>query len=129
MYQNNCKKCGSSYLFTKSSGNNTGLYCSDCGSWIKWLNKNELRAFEESNKQKEDIKLTKLKPEKNEFVLMRYPFGIHTQSEIHSIFEVVNQTFNNNACLALPDDLSLKCITKENLYAIKDIIDEILEES
>lgn len=27
----------------KESGNNTGLYCGDCGTWIKWLNKNEIR--------------------------------------------------------------------------------------
>jgi len=55
MYQNNCKKCDSSDLFTKSSGNNIGLYCSDCGAWIKWLNKNELRAFEESKRQKDKL--------------------------------------------------------------------------
>lgn len=38
-----CTKCGSNDLFIKKSGNNTGLYCKDCGSFIKWLNKNELR--------------------------------------------------------------------------------------
>lgn len=27
----------------KKSGNNTGLYCGDCGAWIKWLNRNEVR--------------------------------------------------------------------------------------
>ena len=30
-------------MFMKKSGNNTGLYCGDCGAWIKWLNKNEIR--------------------------------------------------------------------------------------
>lgn len=48
MYQNCCKKCGSTDLFTKEKGNNVGLYCSDCGAWIKWLHKDELRAFEHS---------------------------------------------------------------------------------
>lgn len=48
MYQNCCKKCGSIDLFTKEKGGNTGLYCSDCGSWIKWLGKDELRAFQVS---------------------------------------------------------------------------------
>lgn len=51
MYQNCCKKCGSIDLFTKQSGNNIGLYCSDCGAWIKWLPKDELRAFEQSVKK------------------------------------------------------------------------------
>lgn len=48
MYQNCCKKCGSIDLFTDKKGNNTGLYCRDCGAWIKWLGKDELRAFIES---------------------------------------------------------------------------------
>lgn len=48
MYQNCCKKCGSISLHTVVKGNNTGLYCDDCGSWIKWLSKDELRAFEHS---------------------------------------------------------------------------------
>ena len=46
MYQNCCKKCGSLELHTEVKGSNTGLYCSDCGSWIKWLGKDELRAYE-----------------------------------------------------------------------------------
>jgi endogenous inhibitor of DNA gyrase (YacG/DUF329 family) len=46
MYQNCCKKCGSLDLHTEVHGSNTGLYCSDCGAWIKWLGKDELRAFE-----------------------------------------------------------------------------------
>jgi hypothetical protein len=46
MYQNCCKKCGSLDLHTEVKGSNTGLYCSDCGAWIKWLGKDELRAFE-----------------------------------------------------------------------------------
>lgn len=45
-------KCNSKELFVKKSGNSTGLYCDNCGAWIKWLGKNELRAFEHSAKQK-----------------------------------------------------------------------------
>lgn len=45
MYQNCCTKCGSIALHTEVKGNNTGLYCDDCGAWIKWLGKDELRAF------------------------------------------------------------------------------------
>ena len=46
MYQNCCKKCGSIDLHTEVKGSNTGLYCNDCGAWVKWLGKDELRAFE-----------------------------------------------------------------------------------
>lgn len=55
MYQNCCKKCGSTDLFTKEKGNNVGLYCADCGAWIKWLNKNELNAFEHSKSEMDTI--------------------------------------------------------------------------
>lgn len=52
MYQNCCKKCGSISLHTEVKGNNTGLYCDDCGAWVKWLGKDELRAFEHANKSR-----------------------------------------------------------------------------
>lgn len=48
MYQNCCKACDSIELFTEKKGPHMGLYCSDCGSFVKWLNKNELRAFNHS---------------------------------------------------------------------------------
>lgn len=51
MYQNCCKKCGSIALHTEVKGNNTGLYCDDCGAWVKWLGKDELRAFEYAQSQ------------------------------------------------------------------------------
>lgn len=46
IYQNYCKKCGSTSLHTEVKGSNTGLYCDDCGAFLKWLGKDELRAFE-----------------------------------------------------------------------------------
>ena len=57
MYQNCCRKCGSTSLYTENKGNNIGLYCSDCGAWIKWLSKDELRAFKHSQKNQSDEKL------------------------------------------------------------------------
>ena len=56
MYQNCCKKCGSISLHTEVKGNHTGLYCDDCGAWIKWLRKDELRAFEYANESSENSK-------------------------------------------------------------------------
>lgn len=52
-----CSKCKSKDVFIKKSGNNTGLYCGDCGAWIKWLNKTEIRLVQrqiEMNKKKLD---------------------------------------------------------------------------
>lgn len=52
MYKHCCKKCGSISLHTEVKGNNTGLYCDDCGAFQKWLGKDELRAFEYANKSR-----------------------------------------------------------------------------
>ena len=49
-----CKKCGSKNYMIEKHGNSTGLYCSDCGKWHKWLNKNEVRVY--SQKYKEEKK-------------------------------------------------------------------------
>lgn len=38
-------KCGGNEFFTEEHGNHTGLYCSACGKWQKWLKKDEIRLF------------------------------------------------------------------------------------
>lgn len=38
-----CEKCGSTDIFIECNENHRGLYCGDCGKWIKWLNKDEER--------------------------------------------------------------------------------------
>lgn len=43
MKEFNCAKCGSIDVFIETSGNQTGLYCGDCGKWIKWLSKEDIR--------------------------------------------------------------------------------------
>ena len=48
-----CKKCGSDNIFIQPSGNNTGLYCGDCGKWIQWLNKDQKRLAERQIAQPE----------------------------------------------------------------------------
>ncbi|WP_390572091.1 hypothetical protein [Blautia caecimuris] len=37
-------------------GNNTGLYCSGCGKWHKWLNKDEVRVYSQKYKKEEKEK-------------------------------------------------------------------------
>lgn len=52
VYRNCCRKCGGTSLHTEAKGSNTGLYCDICGAWLKWLSKDELRAFEYGKKNK-----------------------------------------------------------------------------
>ena len=51
MYPKCCKKCRGTSLHIEIKGNNTGLYCNDCGKWLCWLSKDDLRAFEYSQKK------------------------------------------------------------------------------
>lgn len=44
-------KCGSNDIFIKDSGCHRGLYCADCGHWIQWLGKNDLRLAERQVEQ------------------------------------------------------------------------------
>ena len=41
-----CPKCGSKDVFIDKTNKQTGLYCGDCGRWIKWINKDEQRLAE-----------------------------------------------------------------------------------
>lgn len=59
-----CKKCGNTtYIVqekTNGTGIATGLYCSKCGTWHKWLNKQEKVLYsvrEKSDKDKEIVRL------------------------------------------------------------------------
>lgn len=44
-----CKHCGSLNLELEEKGNQTGLYCCDCGKWLKWITKEEKRVFNNKN--------------------------------------------------------------------------------
>lgn len=44
-----CHKCGSVDIYAETKGTNTGLYCTDCGVWIKWATKEEIRVVERMN--------------------------------------------------------------------------------
>ena len=55
-----CEKCHSKDVFIQTSGNNTGLYCGDCGKWIKWLNKDERRLAERQIEMMKDSAIQQL---------------------------------------------------------------------
>lgn len=46
MKEYKCPKCESKDLFLKALKKNNGLYCGDCGAWIKWISKKELLLVE-----------------------------------------------------------------------------------
>lgn len=40
-----CNKCGSKFDHAEQRGPHIGLYCDECGSWIRWLSKDEAQGY------------------------------------------------------------------------------------
>lgn len=40
-----CGKCGSTSFYMQQKGMQVGMYCSSCGSWVKWIGKKEQQLF------------------------------------------------------------------------------------
>ncbi len=120
MYQNCCKKCGSISLHIEEKGNNTGLFCNKCGAYVKWLGKDELRAFEYSKKMRDST------PEENQKISKCISTGINIHDEknivqrLNEFVKYLDKTINteydklplstedairkNSYCLALERD-------------------------
>lgn len=106
MYQNCCKKCGSTSLHTEIKGNNTGLYCDDCGAWITWLGKDELRAFEHSKKENNK---NNTEPDSKDMITRLKEFAEYLDKVIDEEFENMplspeDAIRRSSYCLALERD-------------------------
>ena len=64
-------KCGSKRIFIRDNGTQTGIYCKECGKWIKWISKKEIPFAEEYIKEqnKNDNSNTNKIDEVKEFVM------------------------------------------------------------
>lgn len=46
-----CSKCKSSNFIIIPKGSQSGLYCAECGAWLKWLGKSEKTVYEAKGTQ------------------------------------------------------------------------------
>lgn len=57
----NCPHCKSRFIFTNYRSNGKiGLYCGDCGQWIKHLNSNEARLAQRQESMQRDEEIQQL---------------------------------------------------------------------
>lgn len=49
-----CKDCKSENVFIIDVGPHKGIYCLDCGSWIKWANKKECNLYKISEAKEQN---------------------------------------------------------------------------
>lgn len=40
-----CKSCGSQDFFLADNAMHIGIYCNECGKWVKWANKDERNLY------------------------------------------------------------------------------------
>lgn len=58
----NCKYCNSTNLVVvKKNEDRYGLYCKDCGKWLKWIRKQEVDLYKQelSNNNSDEDKIRK----------------------------------------------------------------------
>ena len=54
--KNRCS-CGSDLFYMSKVGSHHGLYCSVCGAWYKWANKDEVRLYSHVNNAVESVEI------------------------------------------------------------------------
>lgn len=50
----NCSNCGEVDGFVETKGSQLGLYCDECGKWIKWVSKYEARLYRNVTSESND---------------------------------------------------------------------------
>lgn len=123
MYQNCCKKCGSLDLHTKVKGSNTGLYCSDCGAWIKWLGRDELRAFENAKiKENERVHVNLV-----DSALGNVGFN-YIKNELKEFIDFLEKEIDKELCRTplSPEDAVVKCSVAMAYEKDKNVLINIL---
>lgn len=123
MYQNCCKKCGSLDLHTEVKGCNTGLYCSDCGAWTKWLGKDEIRAFENAQiKENEHVHSNLV-----DAALGNVGFN-SIKKELNDLIDFLNEQIDRELCrrpISVEDSL-VKCAVAQAYEKDKNALINIL---
>lgn len=103
-----CNKCSSTQTFIEKKGNNTGLYCSKCGKWITWLNKDQIRAFEHQKTESTVIgNLSDLNTQpKDSFAMAYYAMKGQLKAFIDFLDKEIDRQFDRVALS--PEDAIMK---------------------
>ena len=129
-------KCGSKRIFIRNNGSQTGIYCKECGKWIKWIGKKEIPFAEEYIKEQNenDNSNTNKIDEVREFImgnLDKYnnviPFEYEGRwiKSIYDLIDATNKKFDTNIkCEYVCEFVSLCC--NVDYYALAGIVGDEL---
>ncbi len=74
-------KCGHNDFFFADKGNQKGIYCSYCGKWLKWADKDE-----QNLRMKQEPILDKIRAEIDQY-LFQNEFGLEYRKEVSQIID------------------------------------------
>jgi uncharacterized Zn finger protein (UPF0148 family) len=94
MTTTSCKKCGSINLFTNENGTQVGLYCSDCGAWIKWLGKEEKRLAEQQIETNKNININNTPTNKDLRLLVKVADFVSKQEDYY--YDIAHKELKEN---------------------------------
>ena len=100
-------KCGSKRIFIRDNGTQTGVYCKECGKWIKWASKKEIPFIEEYIKEQNenDNSNTNKIDEVKEFVMdnldkysnvIPFDYEGYCVESINDLVDATNKKFATN---------------------------------
>ena len=129
-------KCGSKRIFMRDNGTQTGIYCKECGKWIKWVGKKEIPFVEEYIKEqnKNDNSNTNKIDEVKEFIMdnldkysnvIPFEYEGYWVESINDLVDATNKKFDTNIkCEYVCEFVSLCC--NVDYYALAGIVGDEL---
>lgn len=123
-----CKKCGCTKGYLRYGDVHTGLYCSKCNNWIKWVSKNEISVLEsnESNIDEsieEIIDIENLKKQRNDLneQINNY-YKKQVEKDISNNMGYIGKTFKRPITKEIMGYYKILDVEEDNQYRMKTLV-------
>ena len=124
----NCKKCGCTEGYLRVGDVHTGLHCSKCNSWIKWVSKNEVSILESGETIvdeffEEVIDIEKLKKQRSELdKQINDYYKKQTEKEIANNNGYIGKTFKRFFDKETTMYYKILSVEENNQYRMKTLV-------
>ena len=123
-----CKKCGCTKGYLRYGDIHTGLYCSKCNNWIKWVSKNEISVLEsnESNIDEsieEIIDIENLKKQRNDLneQINNY-YKKQVEKDIANNMGYIGKTFKRPITKEIMGYYKILDVEEDNQYRMRTLV-------
>lgn len=132
MIEIKCNKCGGTTGYLKAGNVHTGLYCSQCNSWIKWVSKNEISILESDESISNDIfeeviDIDSLKNQRDELnkqidnYYKEQTKNEQTKNEITKNNDFIGKTFKRLITKEIMEYYKILDVEEDNQYRMKTL--------